>query len=83
MDRYVGTNFLSLMNETRFKVFYNFHEEIPYYIAMPFSELSRGLSEKDSCFKTEIDNPDMDDLLFKYLKPVQVTNRTISGGRGP
>lgn len=74
MDRYRAAFFLDAMNETRFKVFKAFLVEIPYYIAMPDTLFSRTLMTADSCFKIQIDNQDMEDLLIKYLRPVQVTN---------
>ncbi|KAL9981440.1 hypothetical protein ACROYT_G010146 [Oculina patagonica] len=74
MDRYRAAFFLDAMNETRFKVFKAFLVEIPYYIAMPDTLFSRTLMTADSCFKIQIDNQDMEDLLIKYLRPVQLYN---------
>lgn len=78
MDRFLGAYFLDIMNETRFKVFKSFQVEIPYYIAMPYSETTRGIMDTGSCVKTQIDNADLDDFLIRYLKPVQVKHTNIS-----
>lgn len=74
MERYKGAFFLDAMNETTFRVFNSFPEEIPYYIAMPDTQFSRDLMGQDSCFKAHIDNPNMDSLFITYLKPVKVTD---------
>ena len=77
MERYQALHSLYAINETRFKVFDSFQVEIPYYIVMPESRLSQLLADPESCFKMQIDNQDIDSLLIRYLKPIQVTMVTV------
>ena len=74
MDRFKAEHSLQEINESRFKVFVNFVEKIPYYLAIPEnSGLVKVFLDEDSCFKKLIDNSDVDSLLIKYLQPVKVT----------
>ena len=74
MDRYRAVHTLQENNESKFMVFTDVLDEIFYYLAVPDdgSGLLRGLLDQNSCFKKNLENSDVDNLLGRYLQPVKV-----------
>ena len=74
MDRYRAVHTLQEINNSRFVTFASFFEDIPYYLAVPDDDsgLLKGLLDQNSCFKRHIENSDVENLVAKYLQPVEV-----------
>ena len=74
MDKYKASYYLHKRNETTLKVFKTFDEEVDYSFAVrEATELSK--MDKNSCFKSNMEKRDVDDLLFKHLKAVEVRGK--------
>lgn len=73
MDKYKAGYYLDKINESRYKVFNSFTEEIPYFLAI--RDQLKDLLEDGSCMKENIHRQDVGKFLLDNLKPVMVSKR--------
>ena len=74
MDKYMASYMVYKMNDSDFKVFTEYRAEIPYELAHRNTQFLNDEFKDDGCAGVLLSKSDVDGLLIKYLKPVEVGN---------